>query len=163
MDTPFSLKIILILIGCTIVYYLQMELEIFKKIVNIFQSIFTALMILSLRTSLLSFYKMNNKLLVEFHPKYLNPQYSIKKISCLNFKIFMYSNLGFLEKCYIKFYENNSEVGHLLNGIQMSPQEAFDFDRKPYYLLATYSMKQCIDAAMWTLLFTLLNLGLVII
>lgn len=158
MDTPWWAKILLILIVVSVVYSFTLDLEFLGKIVIIFQTLFMSLMILALRTSLLSFYKMSNITTNEFHPKYLNPQYKIKKLSMLNLKILVYSNCGFFEKSYINFYENNPEVGRLLNGIQMPPQEIRDLDRKPYYLLATYSMRQCIDCALWAFLFTVMNI-----
>ncbi len=49
-------------------------------------------------------------------------------------------------------------MGEILKKIEMPAQEALDFDRKPYYLLATYNMKQCLDAAMWIFFFTVLGL-----
>lgn len=157
MDTPWWAKIILIMIAITAIYLFILDLELLGKIVIIFQALFTSLMILGLRTSLLSFYKMTNSTTSEFHYKYLNPKYKVKKLSMLNLKIFIYSNCGFLDKSYIKFYENNSDIGRLLNEIQMTSQEIQDFDRKPYYLLATYSMRQCIDCALWALLFTVVS------
>lgn len=163
MDTPWWAKIILILIVVSSVYLLTLDLEFLGKIVIILQALFTSLMILALRTSLLSFYKMANITTAEFHPKHLNPQYKIKKLSMFNLKIFIYSNFGFFEKSYVKFYENNSEIGRLLNGIQMVPQEIGDLDRKPYYLLATYSMRQCIDCALWAFLFTVMNIVIEVI
>ncbi len=157
MDTTLCAKIIILALLIPI-FLFTLDIQTVVKLINTFQAIFTALMILFLRTSLLSFYKMNNSTLAEFHPKYLNPQYDIPKFSFLNFKILFYSNISSLEKNYINLYENNTSMGEILKKIEMPAQEALDFDRKPYYLLATYNMKQCLDAAMWIFFFTVLGL-----
>lgn len=127
----------------------SIELSIFT--LSLIQAFLFAMLILTLRSSLLNFYRSNPKYFYEFHPEFKHLQSkNYKFFSILNFKIFIYGN--FFEKKFLELCVENYELSQDL--LTLKTSYGIEDDKiKPYHLLTIYNMKKCLVFSLWSFIF----------